>query len=187
MPAEPPRRFHLVDGMILVAATGAGFAWARFNFGPEGQIAGLWSKSATSTRWLADGITAGLMGTLPVLFTWTLAVLAIRLRRPRPRMRVLARQPGFVGCSAACLAVSLCSVMPILSLAAGKDAHVVRWFLLNYTPEPAFAVFGAWFSLALGGSWRPEPSWIDRTGRILGLGWFLANAVNAARIALYLW
>ena len=34
---------------------------------------------------------------------------------------------------------------------------------------------------------RPEPSWIDRLGRLLGIAWFLSNATNAARVALYSW
>jgi hypothetical protein len=33
------------------------------------------------------------------------------------------------------------------------------------------AVVGSWLALAISRRWRPERSWIDRAGRILGLYW----------------
>ena len=39
-----------------------------------------------------------------------------------------------------------------------------------------FTVAGAWLALALSRSWRPEPCWIDRIGRILGICWFVETA-----------
>jgi hypothetical protein len=46
----------------------------------------------------------------------------------------------------------------------------------------AFGVVMAWFTLAVGGRWRPERSWHDRAGRVLGcylilgflFAWFIA-------------
>jgi hypothetical protein len=34
-----------------------------------------------------------------------------------------------------------------------------------------FTVAAIWLLLALSGRWRPERSWIDRLGRLLGLVW----------------
>ena len=36
--------------------------------------------------------------------------------------------------------------------------------------SPGIAVAIAWIGLAVSGGWRPEASWIDRAGRLVGLG-----------------
>ena len=33
------------------------------------------------------------------------------------------------------------------------------------------AVLGAWSAMAASGRWKSQPSWIDRTGRVLGMFW----------------
>ena len=38
----------------------------------------------------------------------------------------------------------------------------------------SLAVAGAWLALALSGRWRPEPDWLDRAGRVLGLLWIVS-------------
>jgi hypothetical protein len=66
----------------------------------------------------------------------------------------------------------------------GSQLMVAQLSLLSYTPEAGFAVAGAWLALALGGRWRPEPSWIDRLGRAVGWLWIAALMVNWFRLAL---
>lgn len=173
--------------MILVAATGVGLAWARYNYEWDGRPPPFWDAARSVYKRAALVIAVGLLEVLPLLFAWTLAVLTIRLRRPRPRLRVLLRQPGFVASLSATLALLLCGLTLIPDLASGNKPAPLRWYLVNFTPEPAFAVFGAWFTLAANRRWRPEPSWIDRLGRLLGIAWFLSNAANAARVVLYSW
>lgn len=108
---------------------------------------------------------------LPV--TWTLVVLRI-LGSP-PARRRLFYPPGL----AACLAVSAAS---FLSLCYGWDHSSVRFAgslstlsivaLRAVQPLPlAAAVAGAWLVLGVNRRWRPEPSWIDLTGRCLGVYW----------------
>ena len=36
---------------------------------------------------------------------------------------------------------------------------------------PGLAVTVAWTGLALSGRWQPEPNWLDRAGRLIGLAW----------------
>jgi hypothetical protein len=43
----------------------------------------------------------------------------------------------------------------------------------------------AWITLALTGCWRAEPSWIDRSGRVLDIVWIVT--VVADRFAWLLW
>ena len=40
-------------------------------------------------------------------------------------------------------------------------------------------VAAAWFTLVVAGASRPEPSWIDRAGRILGACWIAVVIVNS--------
>ena len=110
-------------------------------------------------------------------------VLALRLRRPRPPIRRIARQPGASACFAAVtygLSFDLDVVIhqTILWRWPGPRPHESRsieqwiWFLT----EPPSACFTfmipiIWSILALGRCWHPEPGWIDRSGRLLGLAW----------------
>ena len=41
--------------------------------------------------------------------------------------------------------------------------------------EIGCAVLVAWTIQAIGGRWRPEPSWIDRAGRLLGAFWIMTT------------
>ena len=41
------------------------------------------------------------------------------------------------------------------------------------------AVAAVWTVLALSGRWRPEGSWIDRLGRLLGATWILISLLAA--------
>jgi hypothetical protein len=41
------------------------------------------------------------------------------------------------------------------------------------------AVAAVWLVLALSGRWRPEKSWIDRLGRLLGAMWIMISALAA--------
>ena len=36
-----------------------------------------------------------------------------------------------------------------------------------------WAVAVSWCTFALTGRWRPEPSWVDRWGRVLGCTWII--------------
>jgi hypothetical protein len=41
----------------------------------------------------------------------------------------------------------------------------------------AAAVAGSWLVLFMDGRWRPEPSWLDRMARCLGLYWLGAGLI----------
>ena len=47
----------------------------------------------------------------------------------------------------------------------------------------AAAVGGAWLVLLLAGWWKPKPSWIDRSGRILGILWVVPYLVYRADLS----
>jgi hypothetical protein len=57
---------------------------------------------------------------------------------------------------------------------------VLESFPFLCSPGVGIAVIVAWSVLWANRRWRPEPSWIDRTGRLLGVYWVgLALAIAA--------
>jgi hypothetical protein len=104
---------------------------------------------------------------------WMAATIAIRLRRPRPRL--IRYQPGFVACVAVMVSL-LPGLAWILTIRhrpgfqkPGSFEQV--WAITTHWTETA--VVGAWIALLLSRKWRPEPSWIDRMGRGLGFYWII--------------
>ena len=95
----------------------------------------------------------------PILGIASLALLALRLRAPRPGRPVLLAQPGFWGCAAPLL-VMACYPAILAYLGIRPDIGM-----------DSGAVAIAWLSLGIARRWRPEPSWIDRAGRVIGLLW----------------
>jgi hypothetical protein len=111
---------------------------------------------------------------LPNWLTWTFAVLAIRLRRPRPEFRRIIRQPGL----AAVLAASICAAILVASQLAlrGRRGGLTWPFLPGsfYLGLPGYlapTVFGSWLTLFLNRRWKGERGPIDCLGLGLGIGW----------------
>ncbi|MHC5539965.1 hypothetical protein ACYOEI_17230 [Singulisphaera rosea] len=159
------RDFTLADGMIYIAATGVGLSITRE-----------WNNlPAQSLHQIALG--------LPLLAAWSVATFLVCLRQPRPDFKRLGRQPGAVACG---IATAFLLVFGILVLIVGPVpgsrmkfymgmASAPWWVGLLYRDSVAIgaAVAGAWLSRAIAGIRRPDPSWIDRLGRLLGVVWIL--------------
>jgi hypothetical protein len=168
------RPFTVGDRMILVIALALGLALARpiirslaFKIGsvPPNYF---WIPGAA----LKLGQTL-IMIVLCFLFFLLPAFVVLRLKRPRAPLRSLIRQPGFAACAAPC-AVFLASVPCHLLAPSGLAGQVievgVRVVLIAAAPL-------AWVSLVATHRWYPEPSWIDRFGRILGALWMVSAPV----------
>ncbi len=115
------RKFNLVDLMAVIAATGVGlvlvrslglqFDWKTLFLGLPDNQSGFYA--------LRYGI-AVVLALTPILGLWTMAVLILRLRRPRPALRRLTRQPGLI----AGIAVALTIAIGVVNLAV---ATVITW------------------------------------------------------------
>lgn len=117
---------------------------------------------------------------------------------PRPRWRRLVRQPGLVAGMMAALALvwrllgfaTLCiRVWGDAGLAAWSPRHfegigcfigpTPGWFLfdtdnfLNTAAMIGVAVASSWSLMLISKQWRPERSWIDWAGRLLGWFWIV--------------
>jgi hypothetical protein len=156
------RSFVILDAMILVGASAAGLALART----------ILQDALTmphSPMWVARPITY-------FLLAWTLAFIPLRLRQPRPSLRRLMVQPGM----AACCAVAIVTAMDAISwtiYGMQLEPRHVRDMLARYwrgaSPDLGPAVALTWLGLVLSRRWRPEPGWLDRFGRVIGVLWLL--------------
>jgi len=159
------RRFTILDAMVMAAATAVGLAYFR------ALLPGGWWRASwvVSPALRALGIAEDLYWSLAT--PWMIAITALRLRRPRPSPRRLVRQPGVMACCAALMAM-IPALTHVALYATFRPSY--SWsinMVLSCTYELAVsAVAGAWLTLAISGRWRPEPDWVDRSGRLLGLG-----------------
>jgi hypothetical protein len=107
------------------------------------------------------------------------AVLILGLYRAQPSWREAARGPGLVTCFVA----EAASILPILWFVGTVLAE-------SRSPDPVYSVpfnnlfgrwmiaagpmiLGAWITLAFLGRWRPNSTWADRAGCVLGLCFLL--------------
>jgi hypothetical protein len=188
------RPFRLTDAMILVAAVAAGL-WVNRS---DGHMLLGW-------RWNSyDETTGDLQRAVPHLVALTIAFVGMRMRRPRPAIRRIAREPGAAACITASAALLVVATWVGMAAAAGRHVQFMQMvtYLANgighgmggeishlpdgrlftiYGDCVGFAVLGAWLFLLFSGCWRPEPTWIDRLGRALGALWIVLTLVLWSR------
>jgi hypothetical protein len=182
MPREPQirRTFTLSDAMVIVAATAVMFGLLRVFSGWPPYV-----NMSGGLRKYGDAPLAvrALLQAPWVVLPWTVALFVLRLRRPRPPLRLLTRQPGFVACGAVTLWLAFKTLWLGLTVGTPQPWYFYQVYLGNRAATipswAAPAVAGAWLLLASSGRWRPVPTWFDRTGRVLGTSWITLDALNA--------
>jgi hypothetical protein len=164
--AKPTRRrLTMADLAILTAGAALAFLFVRISW--ETQEAQFTSNVVHSAGYRFN------LWIAPFSVALALSLLAARMVPPRPRWRAVFRQPG----TSACLAI----LAHLLAIVLAFTWHLTLASRFNGTPfRPNFNtyldanrncgawVLVAWATLALARAWRPEPSWLDRSGRILG-------------------
>jgi hypothetical protein len=198
MSTKPTRPLTVSDALVLVAATAAGLTLLRsYPFLAEQSTEFLRAENGWSPRRLA-ALSAFVLSLLQfVLAPWTLALLALHLRRPRPPLRRLVIRPGAVACLAAAAGMvpallGLPAKLACLRLLTGNWSWATSddmWnnYISKLSPNisiyntvvlspgiVAFCILLAWGLLALGRRGRPERSWLDQSGRALGMLWLAA-------------
>jgi hypothetical protein len=200
------RGFQTVDIAILAAAILSGLtlscwvevlsvannSWKFVSYAAssEGRAGGDphgWRVSAAEL----SGFTLHLvMLSVPLLAMLSFAVIAIRLIPPRPRRRRLMRQPGMAAAFAVAVAlVGIGLFHGITRLADIRDRPLFAWnSSWVVTCAPAFvglSIVSAWSTLLGARQWRPEPTWIDRLGRIVAATWILAGLFPTCHYLVY--
>ncbi len=205
MKPEPTRRFGIGDALILLAATATGMAGLRLM---RGYFALEWNNPWQSKTDPVFSPLLFLARQLPLLATppllgWSVALLLLRLRNPRPFRRRLWSQPGFLACLAACspfvwrtailsgslllhhLQDSVQGSHPHIgvvemSVTAEQFLHIVFDERQNVPP----AILLVWLMAWRSGRLRAERSWIDRSGRAVGYAWIVLAMVPMFVIGL---
>jgi hypothetical protein len=160
------RPLSLADAMILIIALAFGLALAR----PAILLIGEAVRSDPRWRFqtLAGAVSlARMLNILLLNFLFFLlpAFLIVRLRRPRPALSSLIRQPGFVACAAPVaivLGAMPAALIPLSGLAGQVIEIGIQVLLVAAAPM-------SWILLIVTRQWNAEPSWIDRLGRIFGV------------------
>jgi hypothetical protein len=176
------RKFTLFDAVVSVAAAGLALAFARPHLtylganlgaipirGPAGWV-GVWSYLRTRTDVTYSIVMFSFASLYCFLFAWTLAFLVMRLRKPRPSLNRLVKQPGIVACEVLLFGMILTICLALHDQLLASVAMV----------STALAIPVAWAILALRGRWTAEPSWIDRLGRGLGICWSVSIPLQMA-------
>lgn len=164
------RPFTIADGMILVVATASGLALARA--GPTE-----WMNWA-GTGWF--GKVRRLLHGQATLFAamMSLGLIAVRLRRPRPRLIRVMRQPGMAASCAAAVALIVTAWawtwFDVITSGGWSAKESIARYSRIHGAKFGPAVAAAWLGLLIAGRWRPERSWIDRAGIALGLFWLVS-------------
>ncbi len=169
MSPRPRRPFLLGDAMILIVAIAVGSLMCRA-YMPSFERSMLHVRRASGEEsMLPWAFGPPLCFVVPLM----IALIPISLRSPRPRLRVLARRPGFVACVAAAVSLVPGVVVwwwwpkPTLGKFLRKPMVLGGWTLAMEMTSAT--VLGAWLVLGMGRRWRAEAHWIDRCGRVLGL------------------
>jgi hypothetical protein len=181
---KPPfkRPYRLVDGMILVAATAVAFAIFRKGLAPGlsfNTFGG--SLEQWAFYWMHQVV--------PFPAMWSLAIVAIAAFDRRTPNRRKLRHAGIAGCFAAVAVLALTTVIAstFYGLHAleelqmiprifshGRNSHATPPFANAPMEEiVGSAVIGTWALLAVGGRWKAERSWLDRSGRFLSVMWIV--------------
>jgi hypothetical protein len=165
MPGADVRRFTLADVMILVAAAAGGMALSKALHDYAGGLRR--DVVLPYTVWWAKELP-------PFVLAAAIGLLIVRGRSPRPPARRFLREPGTI----ACLVVLGNSIAALLiysvrMLLTWHFRHVGALLgplsVLSSTLYSGHAVAIAWAVLAVTRVWRPDPGWIDRTGRCFGI------------------
>jgi hypothetical protein len=164
MDGPPIRRLNLIDMVILIASTAIG-VWI-LRTAREGRITAPVGTFLTLWSWKI-GIQVS-----PFLLTTSAGLLVAGTLGSRPGSRELFRQPGLIACLAILVSAALRIALRVRSLwASGIHDLGLPYSIDHYLAivmGTGELVAASWAALALAGSWRPEPNWLDRSGRVLG-------------------
>jgi hypothetical protein len=187
----------VLDAVLLVGSAAVGFGlfqWVHRSMF-QGWIWMIDHGLPRSGDWTSLNVLVTCTDTM-VLFTplagsWTVLLLILTMRSPRPRWRQIWRQPGMAACLAFSLGWCWSFLGLLLALAPGQVGRSLRnspplnW-AQKFLADEVFmyvglAVAATWINLWFSGRWRRSADWIDYMGRVVGVFWILNGLVWTAR------
>jgi len=175
------RRYGLLDLMIVIAGAALGCAltiqYRAFFADAMGR-----HEMGYPPDWTLLAAPDGFLQALSVSF------LVVALRRPRPPLRRALRAPGtqacFVGVVVTALQVLVCASVSAYRLNGAPPWAPAAVFLIFLAVGTGPAVLLVWLVAWLTRTCRPEPTWVDRVGRLVGAGWVVAGVCVQVMIVL---
>jgi hypothetical protein len=178
----PCRKFSLMDGLLVIVALALVFAGWR----GETRFRPAFEGVTTIQQWASE---AHAHVRFPLMLL-TYLILGLRLRRPRPTLRRLTCQPGAVAAFAMVFLGLGCFVnnritentVGFYQPMQGRvtfEHWIYFFFKSGLSAASGYVVAIVWSLLVIGGRWRPEPGWIDRSGRVLGWCWIVWGLTGA--------
>jgi hypothetical protein len=165
--ARPERRFLVSDAMVLIAATAVALGGYRW-------LIDAWRREHASH--MIDLKFQMIVPTSFIALSWTLVLLPLGWREPRRFRRERDRRPGIAMSVAVVIHMAFEAFFLVGTLIDRQGGpplvHLWNYLLTVALPyKNAIVVAIAWTVLWRAAGWRPEPSWIDRLGRALGVFW----------------
>ena len=196
--AQKSRRMPTVlDAVLLVgtAAIGLGMFQWRHRSMFQGWIWMLDHGLPGRGDWMAINVVVTCSDTMvmlvPLAGPWTVLLLLLRMRPPRPRWQMIWRQPGMAACLAAVLGWCWSVLAVLLAFDATQIARTNRTLTLFHWTQKwlsdevfmyvGLAVSATWLNLWLSGRWRRSADWIDFLARVVGVLWIVIGLVWSVR------
>jgi hypothetical protein len=169
------RSLGILDVMILMIGVAIAALLTRLylanNYDVFFDRLGKTPSNAVYIRWIlnesSDFLCLWLTAITPVAFF-------IRMRRPRPPLSRIMRQPGATCLCAVSFLTLVCGILALISVAiegTGPWFYYYQGYLIHLFPYAGGAVAAVWTIQWLARRFRPEASGIDRLGRVLGVLW----------------
>ncbi len=180
-PAATRRAPTLADAMVVIAGTAVACLLVQTSVGPIDPT-NLWDALANSpaSSWtpLNLALVLGELGTLvlvPLLAVGSATLAMTVICVPRPDRFRLVRRPGVMACLQVGLVVGLVACLGLARYLGasqpGGVEEIVGYCSVFVSGLSGLAVAACWITMAMMGMWRPEASWVDRLGRVLGMAW----------------
>ncbi len=186
MKSRHRRDFHILDAIVLIAATGVGIAgyiavqrYLEREGPPPPRGADAFPFEA-SLRFRVHDFCRGFPC---LLLAWGFAVLLLRLRTPRPRSRRMFRAPGAAACLAVfvMLTVRAAELLVTLLVRALRPLHmsIIGWApsfmdVLSSVGEAAGpGILALWVILAVNRALILSRDWLEILALAVSLGWIV--------------
>ena len=165
------KRLRLTHLYGFVTATAIGLALERPSWSRSQDW--IWQRNPDIHLWLLRGVVCCQKYLVLVLFAWSITLLAISLRHPRPSGRRLIRYPGFMTNAAVVVGGTILSIYHLGQTALNfrRAQHDLQALVIELPLYAGYFVWVTLLPLILCGYWKPRPVWYDRLGYLLGIIW----------------